>query len=54
MRKPVNNINAEVRSSREEIRLREQREKALNKLEQLRKKSVAWDGTAEVRKWRDS
>ncbi len=54
LREASGKVIEEHRRRVEEIRRRSRREKALETLDRLGKKAGAWDGTAEVRKWRDA
>jgi metal-responsive CopG/Arc/MetJ family transcriptional regulator len=44
----------ERRQKVEEVRRRARRETAFKTVDQLKKKTGAWDGVAVVRKWRDT
>jgi len=54
LREAAENLIAEHRRRQEEERRRASLERAVAAQDRLRMKSGAWDGVAEVRKWRES
>ncbi len=54
LREAAENLIAEHRRRQEEERRRARLERAVAAQDRLRNKSGAWDGVAEVRKWRES
>lgn len=54
LREAAENLIAEHRRRQEEERRRARLERAVAAQDRLRHKSGAWDGVAEVRKWRES
>ncbi|MBI5576822.1 MAG: ribbon-helix-helix protein, CopG family [Deltaproteobacteria bacterium] len=54
LREAAEKVIEERRRKAEELRRRARREAAFEAMDRLKKKSGAWDGVSEVRKWRDA